>query len=89
MGHYDLTVSMGIPAQFEHPRFLDVMDSLLNTAGRYGVACGFLPPNSQAASYWVRKGFRVISLGSDIGVFLYAVEQFRSEVQNTVEKAEK
>ena len=27
MGHYDLTVSMGIPAQFEHPRFLAAMDA--------------------------------------------------------------
>ena len=29
MGHYDLTVSMGIPGQFEHPRFLEAMDALV------------------------------------------------------------
>src|SRR5205823_2961085 len=28
IGHYDLTVSMGIPAQFDHPRFLSAMDTL-------------------------------------------------------------
>ena len=32
MGHFDLTTSMGIPAQFEHPRFLDAMDALVAVA---------------------------------------------------------
>ncbi len=30
VGHYDLTVSMGIPAQFDHPRFLAAMDALVS-----------------------------------------------------------
>ena len=40
MGHYDLTVSMGIPAQFEHPRFLAAMDELVAVCRRHGVAPG-------------------------------------------------
>lgn len=80
MGHYDLTVSMGIPAQFDHPRFLDAMDALVSACRRHGVAPGFLPPTSTAAVHWIEKGFRVISLGSDIGVFLDGLRTFRSAV---------
>jgi 2-keto-3-deoxy-L-rhamnonate aldolase RhmA len=80
MGHYDLTVSMGIPAQFDHPRFLEAMDSLLEGCRRHNVAAGFLPPTPEQTVRWVRKGFRAISLGSDIGVFLAAVREFRREV---------
>jgi 2-keto-3-deoxy-L-rhamnonate aldolase RhmA len=80
MGHYDLTVSMGIPAQFDHPRFLSAMDELVTVCRRYGVAPGFLPPSADSAVHWIEKGFRAISLGSDIGVFLDGVRKFRAHV---------
>ncbi len=80
MGHYDLTVSMGIPAQFDHPRFLSAMDSLVAACRRHGVAPGFLPPTPESTVHWIGKGFRAISLGSDIGVFLDAVRKFRNHV---------
>jgi len=80
MGHYDLTVSMGIPAQFDHPRFLEAMDALVDSCRRHGVAPGFLPATPAITAHWIQKGFRAISLGSDIGVFLSAVRAFRAEV---------
>ncbi len=80
VGHYDLTISMGIPTQFEHPRFLDAMDAMVAACHRHGVAPGFLPPTPEAAMHWIKKGFRVISLGSDIGVFLDGIRRFRAGV---------
>jgi 2-keto-3-deoxy-L-rhamnonate aldolase RhmA len=80
MGHYDLTVSMGIAAQFEHPRFLAAMDNLVSACQRHGVAPGFLPPTPESAVHWIDKGFRAISLGSDIGIFLDGVRRFRAHV---------
>ena len=80
VGHYDLTVSMGIPTQFDHPRFLAAMDALVSACRRHGVAPGFLPPSPEAAVHWIAKGFRVISLGSDIGVFLDGIRKFRAHV---------
>jgi 2-keto-3-deoxy-L-rhamnonate aldolase RhmA len=71
---------MGIPAQFNQPRFLGAMDALVATCRRYGVAPGFLPATPEAAVHWIGKGFRAISLGSDIGVFLDAVRKFRAYV---------
>jgi len=80
MGHYDLTVSMGIPAQFEHPRFLGAMDMLVDACRRHKLAAGFLPPTPADAVHWIQKGFRAISLGSDIGVFMSAVRKFHETV---------
>jgi len=80
MGHYDLTVSMGIPAQFDHPAFLAAMDSLVATCRRHGVAPGFLPPTAESAAHWINKGFRAVSLGSDIGIFLDGVRKFKMYV---------
>jgi len=80
MGHYDLTTSMGIPAQFDHPRFLYAMEALVASCRRHGVAPGFLPATPSAAAHWIRKGFRALSLGSDIGVFQQGVRSFRQSV---------
>ncbi len=81
VGHYDLTVSMGIPAQFEHPRFLANMDALVAACRRHNVAPGFLPATPDLARHWISKGFRMISLGSDIGVFLSSMRNFRAQVE--------
>jgi 2-keto-3-deoxy-L-rhamnonate aldolase RhmA len=80
VGHYDLTVSMGIPAQFEHPRFLAAMDALVAACRRHNVAPGFLPATPELARHWIGKGFRMLSLGSDIGVFLSSMRNFRAQV---------
>jgi len=82
MGHYDLTVSMGIPAQFDHATFLKAMDDLIAACKKYGVAPGFLPPTPESAVHWIDKGFRAISLGSDIGVFLDGVRKFRAHIEH-------
>jgi 2-keto-3-deoxy-L-rhamnonate aldolase RhmA len=81
MGHYDLTVSMGIPAQFENPRFLQKMDQLLDGCGRHHLAAGFLTANPADTMHWIEKGFRVISLGTDIAAYQNAVRDFRNSLQ--------
>ena len=87
VGHYDLTVSMGIPAQFDHPRLLQAMDDVVDACRRHGLAPGFLPPTPENAAHWVSKGFRMISLGSDIGVFLDGMRKFRAYVERGDETA--
>ncbi len=80
MGHYDLTVSLGIPAQFKHPRFLEAMEQLVAVCRRYGVAPGFLPASPQDALHWIAKGFRAISLGADVYMYSQAFRGFRENV---------
>src|SRR6267143_4493894 len=89
MGHYDLSVSMGIPAEFENLRFLDAMHALVACCRRHGVAPGFLPATPESATHWIRKGFRVISMGSDIGVFLSGVKKFRQSVEASLADSDK
>ena len=80
MGHYDLTATMGIPGQFDHPAFLAHMDSLIATCVKYRVAPGFLPATPEDAVRWISKGFRMISLGTDIGTFTKGFCSFRQTV---------
>jgi len=80
IGHYDLTVSMGFPAQFDHPHLMRAMGDLVRVCRRHGVTPGFLPPDQESAAHWIGEGFRMISLGSDISVFLDGIRRFRAHV---------
>ena len=40
----------------------------------------FCRPRRNRAAHWIGKGFRMISLGSDIGVFLDGMRKFRAYV---------
>ncbi len=76
MGHYDLTVSLGIPAQFGHPLFLECMDRLVETCRQRNVAPGFLPATAEDARHWVSRGFRMISVGADLGTYESALRLY-------------
>ncbi len=68
LGHYDLTDSMGIPGEFEHPRFTSAVAQLLAACERHGKAAGFLATTIGQAKAWRAKGFRCLGYGTDIGL---------------------
>lgn len=68
LGHFDLTNSMGITGQFEHPDFLAAVDRLVAACRRNGKAAGFLPNTPAMARAWIDKGFRCLGYGTDVGL---------------------
>ena len=68
LGHYDLTDSMGIAGEFEHPRFAAAVEVLLAAAARHGKAAGFLATSLVQARVWRAKGFRCLGYGTDVGL---------------------
>ena len=69
VGHFDLTQSMGIVAQFQNPRFLEALRRVANTARQHGKAAGIQPANREQLAEWSKAGYNVISWGSDIAVY--------------------
>ena len=73
LGHFDLTTSMGIPGQFEHPDFLAAVDRLLAACRKNGKAAGVLAGTVEAAEAWRARGFRAIACNTDIGLLQEAL----------------
>jgi 2-keto-3-deoxy-L-rhamnonate aldolase RhmA len=69
VGHFDLTQSMGIVAQFEHPRFLEAIARVAAVARRHGKAAGMQPGTREQAAEWMKLGYNAISFASDIAVY--------------------
>jgi 2-keto-3-deoxy-L-rhamnonate aldolase RhmA len=66
LGHFDLTNFMGIPAQFDHPRFAEAVDRTLAACRRHGKAAGFMASDELWARDFRAKGFNMIAYGIDI-----------------------
>lgn len=74
VGHYDLSQSMGIPAQFHHQRFLEALEKVVAAARKHGRTLGIQPGSSEQADEWMAAGFNVISWQSDVSVYRGALE---------------
>ena len=69
MGHYDLTNSMGIDAQFDHPRYKAAVKKLVKACKRNDKAAGFLCGDVKSGRRYLDWGFRMLCYGTDIAVF--------------------
>ena len=75
LGHYDLTNTMGITAQFDRGEFNAAVEKLFGACERHGKAPGFLAASVAQAREWRAKGVRCICYGTDIGVFQSALSE--------------
>jgi len=69
IGHNDLSIQMGIPGQFNSPRFQDAMTRVAEAADRHGKSCGVAAGSVAMAEAWMAKGYRAIAYGADFRLF--------------------
>lgn len=69
VGHFDLSCSLGIPGEFESPKFLAAIDAVAAACKKHGKALGRLVPDVAAAADYNAKGFDFICYSGDVWVF--------------------
>ena len=65
LGHFDTTNFMGIPAQWDHPRYKAAVEALVAACRRHGKAAGFMPTDDDWARRYRELGFRLMAYGAD------------------------
>jgi 2-dehydro-3-deoxyglucarate aldolase/4-hydroxy-2-oxoheptanedioate aldolase len=73
VGQFDLSTSLGIPAQWEHPRFRDAMRAICAAGQRHGKALGRLVLDRAEAAQAHADGFRMLAWGVDAGLLQQAL----------------
>ncbi len=83
IGPYDLSASLGIPGQVEHPLIMEAMHRTIQLARQAGVAIGFFVDDAVSAVKWKKAGVQYISFAADVGLLYNAFRQsvaiFREE----------
>jgi 2-dehydro-3-deoxyglucarate aldolase/4-hydroxy-2-oxoheptanedioate aldolase len=68
VGHFDLSVSLGIPGEFSHPKFLAAMERIIAAAKKHEKSLGRLVPNVQQGIDLYKQGFDFICYSGDVWV---------------------
>ncbi len=72
IGPYDLSASMGITAQFDHPAMTKATDTVLRACQAHGVAPGIhvVQPEPEEAVQRFRQGYRFLAYSLDITMLM-------------------
>lgn len=85
VGPYDLSQSLGVPGEIEHPRVVECVDRIVQACARRGMACGTFTESVAAAARWVARGMRYISYSVDVGLMSAACAIAAAELRATCE----
>jgi 2-keto-3-deoxy-L-rhamnonate aldolase RhmA len=68
VGHFDLSVSLGIPGEFDNPKFKNAIERVVTAARRHGRALGRLVPTVEQGIEVNRLGFDFVCYSGDVWV---------------------
>jgi 2-dehydro-3-deoxyglucarate aldolase/4-hydroxy-2-oxoheptanedioate aldolase len=79
VGPADLSQSMGLPGEWEHPQVWQAIERVARAAAAHGCKWAILPPNPAYAGRCVELGCRMLSLGIDVWAVQRGLKSFASE----------
>jgi 2-dehydro-3-deoxyglucarate aldolase/4-hydroxy-2-oxoheptanedioate aldolase len=68
LGHADLSISLGIPGQFDHPDLQRGIDTLVEVAEKHGKAAGAMAPSLEWGQDLMQRGYRMMSYNTDMAL---------------------
>jgi 2-keto-3-deoxy-L-rhamnonate aldolase RhmA len=86
VGPADLSISLGIPGEFEHPRMISVIESIMESCHRRNVVPGIHMRSAGPLSFWRKRGMRLLSCSSEGTMLLERASQVFREVTLDPEK---
>ncbi|MDQ3694256.1 MAG: aldolase/citrate lyase family protein [Chloroflexota bacterium] len=69
IGHFDLSVSLGVPAQFDHPLFTGAVERVIAAAKAANKTAGIMTGNVQTGRDQIALGFRMLAYSGDVMIY--------------------
>ncbi|MBI2688052.1 MAG: aldolase [Acidobacteria bacterium] len=70
VGPVDLSISLGIPGEFEHPRFIDAIDKIRDTCNAKDIAPGIQCRGVALSKFCRDRGFRFLGTSNEWNLLL-------------------
>ena len=70
VGPVDLSISLGVPGDFQHPSMVEAMEQIRESCVKHGVAPGTQTRTPALARFWIERGMIFVGSGSETG-FLF------------------
>ena len=73
IGHLDLSTSLGIPGQFDHPDYVTAVDRIARAARDYDKSLGRMVETAEEGARLYSRGFDFIAIGTDTQLYANAL----------------
>jgi 2-dehydro-3-deoxyglucarate aldolase/4-hydroxy-2-oxoheptanedioate aldolase len=72
IGPNDLSISLGVPGDYEHPSMVEAVQKVVDSCAKHGIASGMHIRNMAILQYWMERGMRFITCSTDVEMLLMA-----------------
>ena len=83
IGPHDLSISMGIPEQYDHPDFIETVKVIIQKARKYTLGVGIhfsLDPQRQID--WIKEGVNIVIHSSDMALFSQRLNEDMKKIRS-------
>jgi 2-dehydro-3-deoxyglucarate aldolase/4-hydroxy-2-oxoheptanedioate aldolase len=80
VGPVDLSISLGVPGDFQHPKMVDAMEKIRDSCIAHGVVPGTQTRTLTLAKFWRERGMRFLGCSSEIGMLFERAAELAKEL---------
>ncbi len=80
VGPADLSISLGVPGDFDNPLMISTIGALIEKCNRHGVVPGIQTRSVAMAKAWAERGMRFVGAGAEHGLLLEKAREAVSQL---------
>jgi 2-dehydro-3-deoxyglucarate aldolase/4-hydroxy-2-oxoheptanedioate aldolase len=84
IGQFDLTTSLGIPGQFDHPLFVDGTGKILEACHKHGKAATLAVMDPEQLAAGKQQGFRLLVYAADLWIYQQALRRCFRQIRDAL-----
>lgn len=81
VGPVDLSISLGVPGEFEHPKMLEAVEKIFDSCRKHGVAPGAQARNAALAKRWKEMGALFLGCSSEVQMMYERAKEVASQLR--------
>ena len=81
IGPADLSISLGVPGEFQHPKMVEAMEAVRDSCARHGIAPGTQTRTPALARFWKDRGMRFLGCSNDTGMLYERAIELVKQIQ--------
>jgi 2-keto-3-deoxy-L-rhamnonate aldolase RhmA len=87
IGPVDLSISLGVPGEFQHPLMVEAMEKIRDSCVAHGVAPGTQTRMLSLAKFWRDRGMRFLGCSSETGMLFEKASEITGSLRSTAAQA--
>jgi 2-keto-3-deoxy-L-rhamnonate aldolase RhmA len=81
VGPVDLSISLGVPGDFQHPKMVEAMEKIRDSCNSHGVAPGTQTRTLQLAKFWRDRGMRFLGCSSETAMIFERAQELTAALR--------